>query len=78
MPQQPRVRNAMADRVRLALDIAAPGTIPLLFEAAYRRGGTPTSLHLNMLAAAAGTTPRWLMTGHPETAAPTHIERTSP
>lgn len=69
--------DTMADRVRLALDIAAPGTIPPLFEAAYRRGGTPTSLHLNRLATATGTTPRWLMTGHPETAAPASTERTS-
>ncbi|HEY1179071.1 MAG TPA: hypothetical protein VGF17_23200 [Phytomonospora sp.] len=57
--------RTMRDRVRLALDLA-PGAVPPRFEAAYRRGGTPTSLHLATLAEAAGTSPRWLMTGRPE------------
>jgi hypothetical protein len=56
----------MRDRVRLALDLAPAGTVPPRFEAAYRRGGTPTNLHLAILAQATGTTPAWLMTGHPE------------
>jgi hypothetical protein len=60
----------MTDRVRLALDLAPAGTIPPRFEAAYRRGGTPTSLHLALLADAAGTTPAWIMTGRPEHRAP--------
>ena len=67
--------GSMAARVRLALD-HAPGTIPPRFETAYRRGGTPTSLHLTVLAEAAGTTPIWLMTGWPEAHALT--ERTRP
>lgn len=57
--------RTMRDRVRLALDLA-PGAVPPRFEAAYRRGGTPTALHLAILAEAADTSPRWLMTGHPE------------
>ncbi|MGW0134844.1 hypothetical protein [Streptomyces sp. NPDC003299] len=61
--------DTMQDRVRLALDLA-PDVIPPRFEAAYRRGGTPTSVHLTMLADAAGTTPAWLMTGWPEEQAP--------
>jgi hypothetical protein len=54
----------MADRVRLALAVA-PGIVPERFAAAYQRGGTPTSTHLVAIAAAAGTTPIWLMTGWP-------------
>jgi hypothetical protein len=68
----------MAARVRLALAHADPGTIPARFETAYRRGGTPTSTHLVALAAAAGTTPIWLMTGWPQAHALTASERTSP
>ena len=56
--------TGMRDRVRAALD-RAPGAVPVRFEAAYRRGGTPTSTHLVVLAAAAGTAPIWLMTGWP-------------
>jgi hypothetical protein len=54
----------MAARVRLALAIA-PGIVPARFADAYQRGGTPTSTHLVAIAAAAGTTPIWLMTGWP-------------
>jgi hypothetical protein len=54
----------MADRVRAALAIA-PGIVPARFATAYQRGGTPTSTHLVAIAAAAGTTPIWLMTGWP-------------
>lgn len=61
--------STMRDRVRLALDLA-PGAVPPRFEAAYRRGGTPTSVHLAILAEAASTSPRWLMTGQPEEHAP--------
>jgi hypothetical protein len=59
------VTATMADRVRAALAIARPGTVPARFEAAYQAGGTPTSTHLTILAEAAGTTPIWLMTGWP-------------
>lgn len=69
--------QTMQDRVRLALDLA-PGIIPPRFEAAYRRGGTPTSLHLTMLAEAAGTTPAWLMTGSPDEQAPPPSGRAQP
>lgn len=55
---------SMADRVRAALAIA-PGTVPARCADAYQRGGTPTSTHLVAIAAAAGTTPIWLMTGWP-------------
>lgn len=55
----------MTDRVRLALD-RAPNAVPARFATAYRAGGTPTSTHLIAIAAAAGTTPIWLMTGWPE------------
>lgn len=54
----------MTARVRAALDIA-PRVVPPRFADAYRRGGTPTSTHLVAIAAAAGTTPIWLMTGWP-------------
>jgi len=70
------VTATMKDRVRAAL-AQAPGVVSTRFEAAYRRGGTPTSTHLVVLAAAAGTTPIWLMTGWPAAhALPT--ERTRP
>jgi hypothetical protein len=66
----------MTDRVRAALAIARPGIVPARFADAYQRGGTPTSTHLVAIAAAAGTTPIWLMTGWPAAhAIPT--ERTS-
>lgn len=70
--------DSMADRVRLALAIARPGTVPDRFRDAYQRGGTPTPTHLIAIAADAGTTPIWLMTGWPATHAPTTPERTSP
>ena len=56
--------GTMAARVRAALTLA-PNAVPPRFNAAYQRGGTPTSTHLVALAAAAGTTPIWLMTGWP-------------
>lgn len=56
--------GSMRDRVSAALD-RAPGIVPPRFETAYRNGGTPTSTHLTAIAAAAGTTPIWLMTGWP-------------
>lgn len=68
--------DTMTARVRAALTVAL-GAVPARFAAAYQRGGTPTSTHLIALAAAAGTTPIWLMTGWPDThALPT--ERTRP
>ncbi|MFJ8727685.1 hypothetical protein [Streptomyces sp. NPDC093269] len=67
----------MADRVRAALAVARPGTVPARFEAAYQAGGTPTSTHLIAIAAAAGTTPIWLMTGWPAAQAIPDTERTS-
>ncbi|WP_086732867.1 hypothetical protein [Streptomyces glaucescens] len=70
--------DTMAARVRLALAHAAPGTIPPRFADAYQRGGTPTSTHLVTLAAAAGTTPIWLMTGWPQAHALPARGRTSP
>ena len=57
--------DSMAARVRLALSIAGPGVVPDRFRDAYQRGGTPTSTHMVAIAAAAGTTPIWLMTGWP-------------
>lgn len=69
------VADTMQDRVRLALDLAPAGTVPPRFEAAYRRGGTPTSVHRTMLAEAANTTPRWLMTGLPAEHAPSATGR---
>jgi hypothetical protein len=57
----------MTSRVRLALAHAGPDVVPARFRDAYQRGGTPTSLHLATIAAAAGTTPIWLMTGRPAT-----------
>lgn len=62
--------DTMAARVRLALTHAGPGIVPPRFKAAYQRGGTPTSTHLTAIAAAAGTTPIWLMTGWPTTRTP--------
>jgi hypothetical protein len=59
--------DTMAARVRLALTHAHPDVVPARFRDAYQRGGTPTSLHLATIAAAAGTTPIWLMTGRPAT-----------
>lgn len=56
--------GTMKARVRVALDIA-PNAVPPRFADAYRRGGTPTSTHLTAIAAAAGTSPIWLMTGWP-------------
>jgi hypothetical protein len=67
--------TTMADRVRLALTLAHPNVVPPRFKDAYQRGGTPTSVHLVAIAAAAGTTPIWLMTGWPTAHAPT-TERT--
>jgi hypothetical protein len=57
--------STTAARVRLALAIAGPNVVPERFADAYQRGGTPTSTHLVAIAAAAGTTPIWLMTGWP-------------
>lgn len=74
MPQPTRVRSAMTNRVRLAPTIA-PTAVPDQFRQAYQRGGTPTHTHL---AAAAGTTPIWLMTGWPTAHALPAPERTSP
>jgi hypothetical protein len=70
------VTDTMAARVRAALALA-PNSVPPRFAAAYQRGGTPTSVHLVALAAAAGTTPIWLMTGWPD-AHPLPAERTRP
>jgi hypothetical protein len=70
--------DTMAARVRLALTYAGPDILPPRFRDAYQRGGTPTSLHLATIAAAAGTTPIWLMTGWPAARALTTPERTNP
>lgn len=70
--------DTMADRVRLALAIAGPGVIPDRFREAYERGGTPTSTHRVAIAAAAGTTPIWLMTGWPASHAIRTAEEPSP
>lgn len=69
--------GTMTARVRAALAIA-PNVVPARFADAYQRGGTPTSTHLVALAAAAGTTPIWLMTGWPEAHALPAPERTRP
>lgn len=69
--------DTMAARVRAALAIA-PNAVPPRFAAAYQRGGTPTSTDLITLAAAAGTTPIWLITGWPQTHALPTPERTHP
>lgn len=69
--------GTMKDRVRAALAVA-PTAVSPRFAAAYQRGGTPTSTHLIALAAAAGTTPIWLMTGWPNTHALPALERTHP
>ncbi|MFJ4473272.1 hypothetical protein ACIP2X_38060 [Streptomyces sp. NPDC089424] len=70
--------DTMGDRVRLALTHAGPAVVPPRFVAAYQRGGTPTSTHLVAIAAAAGTTPIWLMTGWPAAHALPKPGRTSP
>lgn len=69
--------DTMAARVRLALTLARPDVVPPRFKDAYQRGGTPTATHLVAIAAAAGTTPIWLMTGWPDAHA-LSTERTSP
>ena len=77
MPQRVQATHSMAARVRLALSIAGPGVVPDRFEDAYQRGGTPTRTHLTEIAAAAGTTPIWLMTGWPAAHALPDSERNS-
>lgn len=69
--------ETMTDRVRLALT-RAPNVVPARFRDAYQRGGTPTSTHLVTIAAAAGTTPIWLMTGWPAAHALPAVERSRP
>ncbi|GAX57274.1 hypothetical protein [Streptomyces olivochromogenes] len=70
--------DSMAARVRIALAAAGPTVVPARFRDAYQRGGTPTHTHLVAIAAAAGTTPIWLMTGWPAAHAINALERTRP
>jgi hypothetical protein len=69
------VTDFMAARIRLALSIAHTDVVAARFRDAYQRGGTPTSTHLVTIAAAAGTTPIWLMTGWPAAHAPTNAKQ---
>jgi hypothetical protein len=62
-------------RVRAALKTAGPDVIPGRFYTAYLRGGTPTSVHLQVHADAAGTSPAWLMTGQPALSEPSGTSR---
>ena len=66
---------SMRDRVRVALTHLPDRLIPPRFVAAYHAGGTPTAIHLVLIAEAAGTSPIWLMSGWPAEHAVTAVDR---
>lgn len=64
--RRPYTPNA---RIRDAIQTGHPD-LPARFLRAYQRGGTPTALHLRLIADAAGTTPARLLTGTHTTGTP--------